>query len=69
MRNEMWSHENSTLEFRQGYREGLSKALSLSSDVIQDIKNSGHASIVLWLELIYDEIDEEMSMYEVGDEE
>ncbi len=69
MTNEMYTHENESVEFRQGYREGLEKALDLSEELIKDLRADRKIEAAMWIEVIRDWIDDEMSMYEVGDEE
>lgn len=65
----MYTHEDESLEFRQGYREGLEKALLLSKELIQDLKDDKKIEQASWIEVIRDWIDDEISMYQVGDEE
>lgn len=69
MSSEMYTHENESVEFRQGYREGLEKALDLSEELIKDLRADRKIEAAMWIEVIRDWIDDEMSMYEVGDEE
>lgn len=69
MTEEMYTHENESLEFREGYREGLEKALTLSKELISDLKADKKINEACWIEVIRDWIDHEISMYEVGDEE
>lgn len=66
---EMYTHENESFEFRQGYREGLEKALDLVTDYIEDLKADGQINGVLWVAVAKEWIDDELSMYQVGDEE
>jgi hypothetical protein len=68
MTEEMYTHENESFEFRQGYREGLEKALQLSKELIQDMKDDKKIEQAMWIEVIRDWIDTEYSMYQVGDE-
>lgn len=68
MTEEMYTHENETFEFRQGYREGLEKALKLSEELIQDLKSDYKIEEAMWIEVIRDWLDTEHSMYIVGDE-
>lgn len=65
----MWSHENSTLEFRQGVREGLELAIKTVELLIHDVKKGGKIDQAVWLGVAKDWIEDELSMYEVGDEE
>lgn len=67
--DEMYFDENVSLEHRQGFRAGLEKALELSKELIQDLKDDKKIEQAMWIEVISDWIDDEMSMYEVGDEE
>lgn len=69
MTEEMYTHENETFEFRQGYRDGLEKALELSKELIKDLKNARKIEQAMWVEVVRDWIDSEHSMYIVGDEE
>ena len=65
----MWSHENSTLEFRQGVREGLEIAIKTVELLIADVKKDGKITEAVWLGVAKEWIEDELSMYEVGDEE
>ena len=65
----MWSHENSTLEFRQGVREGLELAIKTVELLIADVKKDGKITEAVWLGVAKEWIEDELSMYEVGDEE
>ena len=65
----MWSHENSTLEFRQGVREGLDLAIKTIELLIKEVKKDGKIDQAVWLGVARDWIEDELSMYEVGDEE
>jgi hypothetical protein len=65
----MWSHEGSTLEFRQGVREGLELAIKTVEILISDVKKDGKINEAVWLSLAVEWIEDELSMYEVGDEE
>lgn len=69
MTDEMYTHENESLEFREGYRAGLVKALILSKELISDLKADKKINEACWVEVVRDWIDCEISMYEVGDEE
>ena len=69
MTNEMWNHENSTLEFRQGYREGIESAMRLVEEYKQELRNDRKINELLWVSVCTDRLDDELSMYEVGDEE
>ena len=64
----MWSHEGSTLEFRQGVREGLELAIKTVELLIGDVKKDGKITEAVWLGVAKDWIEDELSMYEVGDE-
>lgn len=68
MTEEMYTHQDETFEFRQGYREGLDKALELTKELIQDLKDNRKIEQAMWIEVIRDWIDTEHSMYIVGDE-
>lgn len=65
----MWSHEGSTLEFRQGVREGMEIAIKTVELLISDVKKDGKINEAVWLSLAVEWIEDELSMYEVGDEE
>lgn len=65
----MWSHEGSTLEFRQGVREGLELAIKTVELLIADVKKDGKITEAVWLGVAKEWIEDELSMYEVGDEE
>ena len=65
----MWSHEGSTLEFRQGVREGMELAIKTVELLISDVKKDGKINQAVWLSVAKDWIEDELSMYEVGDEE
>lgn len=67
--DEMYFDETVTLEHRQGFRSGLEKALELTKELIQDLKDDKKIEQAMWIEVVRDWIDDEMSMYEVGDEE
>jgi len=67
--DEMYFDENVSLEYRQGFRAGLEKALELSKELIKDLKDDKKIEQAIWIEVIRDWIDDEISMYEVGDEE
>jgi hypothetical protein len=72
MTDEMYTHENSTYEFRCGYwedREGLEKSIELTKELIQDLKNDCKIEQALWVEVVRDWLENEHSFYEVGDEE
>lgn len=69
MANEMWSHENSTLEFRQGVREGLELSIKTLESLISDVKDDDKITQAAWLGVAKEWIEDELSMYEVGDEE
>jgi hypothetical protein len=66
---EMYTHENESFEFRQGYREGLEKALELVTDYMSDLKADKKINEALWVSVAKEWIDDELSMYQVGDEE
>ena len=65
----MWSHEDSTLEFRQGVREGLELVIKTVELLIADVKKDGKITEAVWLGVAKEWIEDELSMYEVGDEE
>lgn len=65
----MHTHENSTLEFRQGYREGLEKAYEIIEEYKAALKQDGKVNELNWVNVCSEHIDDELSMYQVGDEE
>lgn len=65
----MWSHEGSTPEFRQGVREGMEFAIKTVDLLISDVKKDGKILEAAWLGVAKEWIEDELSMYEVGDEE
>lgn len=69
MTEEMWTHENSTLEFRQGYRQGMEKALEVVDGLIKELRDDLRHEAAVWVQVARTYIDDELSMYEVGDEE
>ena len=69
MKNEMWSHENSTMEYRQGYRDGLIAARDVCQEYVDAVRNDSRVNESAWIEITVEHIDDELSMYEVGDEE
>lgn len=69
MNDEMWSQENSTLEFRQGFREGIAFSMDIVQELINAMLKDGKINQAAWVEVAKDWLDDEMSMYEVGDEE
>lgn len=68
IKDEMYFDETISLEHRQGFRAGLEKALELTNELIQDLKDDKKIEQAMWIEVIRDWIDTEHSMYEVGDE-
>jgi len=69
MTEEMYTHENETFEFRQGYREGLEKAQDLVKEYMQELRNDYKINECLWVSVASKRIEDEHSMYIVGDEE
>lgn len=65
----MWSHENSTLEFRQGVREGMELAIKTVELLVKEIKDDHRITEATWVNVAKTWIEDELSMYEVGDEE
>lgn len=68
MNNEMYTHENETIDFRSGYREGLEKAMEVVKEYIQELRIDRKVNEACWVGVAVERIDDEMSMYEVGDE-
>ncbi len=56
-------------EFRKGYREGLEKALALVEDYLSDLKDDGQLKGMCWVNVAKEWIEDEISMYVVGEEE
>lgn len=69
MTDEMWTHENSTYDFRNGYREGLSKALEIVEEYKLALKQDRKFNELAWVHVCWEHLDDELSMYEVGDED
>lgn len=69
MKNEMWSRENSTLEYRQGVREGLEMAMAAVAEYKEELKADRRINELLWVSVCTERLEDEHSMYEVGDEE
>ena len=65
----MHTHNDESFEFRKGYREGLEKALDLITDYMEDLKADGQISGLNWVDVAKEWVDDELSMYQVGDEE
>lgn len=69
MTNEMWTHEASSPNFREGFREGLEFARDTVQELIEQLKKDGKLKEASWIEVAREWIDDEHSMYVVGDEE
>ena len=69
VRENMFTHETSSLEFREGFREGMNHAQAQVEELIEQLKMDNKVEQAAWLEVARDWIDDECSMYEVGDEE
>lgn len=69
MSQEMWTHESATLEFRQGYRQGMEKALEVVDGLIKELRDDLRHEAAVWVQVARTYIDDELSMYEVGDEQ
>lgn len=67
--DEMYFDVGVSLDHRQGFRAGLEKALELTNELIQDLKDDRKIEQAMWIEVIRDWIETEHSFYEVGDEE
>lgn len=66
---EMYTHENESFEFRQGYREGLEKAYEIIEEYKTALKLDGKVNELNWVNVCSEHLDDELSMYQVGDEE
>lgn len=64
-----YTHEKESLEYRKGYREGLDKAIALVEDYLDDLKSDGQVNGILWVSVVKEWLDDEHSIYIVGDEE
>lgn len=69
MKEEMYTHDNESTDFRLGYREGLEKALEIVNELIGDLRADHNPTAAAWVEIVKDDIEIEHSMYVVGDEE
>ena len=69
MKEEMYTHDNESTDFRLGYREGLEKALEIVNGLISDLRAGYNPNAAAWVEIVKDDIEIEHSMYVVGDEE
>lgn len=65
VREDMFTHETFSLEFR----EGMNHAQAQVEGLIEQLKMDNKVEQAAWLEVARDWIDDECSMYEVGDEE
>lgn len=66
---EMYTHENSTQEFREGFRVGLEKAQELVQEYINELREDYKINEACWVDVALERIDDEHSMYIVGDED
>lgn len=66
---EMYTHENRTPEFREGYREGLEKAQELVQEYLNELRADHKINEASWVHVALERIDDEHSMYIVGDED
>lgn len=69
MTEEMYTHENESFEFSQGYREGLEKTMQVVKEYIQELRVEYKINEACWVGVAVERLDDEMSMDEVGDEE
>jgi len=69
VREDMFTHETSSLEFHKGFREGMNHAQAQVEELIEQLKMDNKVEQAAWLDVARDWIDDECSMYEVGDEE
>lgn len=68
MTDEMWTHENEGLEYRQGFRDGLLFSIDIVKKLIAEVRQDGRVTEATWISVVEDWLDDELSMYEVGDE-
>ena len=68
MNKSMWTYENGTLEFKEGVREGLEIAIKTVESLIKDIQKDGKVTQASWVGVAKEWLEDELSMYEVGDE-
>jgi len=66
---EMYTHENSSQEFREGYREGLEKAKELVEEYLSELRVDRKINEACWVSVALERLDDEHSMYIVGDEQ
>lgn len=69
MTNEMYTHENESADFRLGFRGGLEKAHEIAVEYITELCQDYKINEANWVSVLRDRIDDELSMYVVGDEE
>lgn len=69
MTNEMYTHESEGFEFRSGYREGLEKAKEIVEEYLSELRADYKINEACWVNVALDRLDDEHSMYIVGDEE
>lgn len=68
MTEEMWTHENESQEFREGFRAGLEHSLETVIELVHSIQREGKTNEAAWVNVAVNWIDDELSMYQVGDE-
>jgi hypothetical protein len=66
---EMYFDENVSLEHRQGFRSGLEKAYEIIEEYKTALKQDGRVNELNWVNVCSEHLDDELSMYQVGDEE
>lgn len=69
MTNEMYTHENESADFRLGFRDGLEKAREIAFEYLDELRQDFRINEACWVDVLRDRIDDELSMYVVGDEE
>lgn len=69
IRDEMYFDETVSLEHRQGFRAGLEKAYDIIEEYKTALKQDGKVNELNWVNICSEHLDDELSMYQVGDEE
>lgn len=68
MTSEMYTHENESFDYREGYRAGIERAQELVKEYLQELRQDKKINEACWVEVLRDRLDIEHSMYIVGDE-
>lgn len=69
MIDEMYTHENESFEYCDGFRAGLEKAHEIVKEYLQELREDFKINEACWVHVAQERIDDELSMYVVGDEE